>query len=153
MGRASWDDYFLQIAEVVATRATCTRRQVGAVIVHGRRPVGTGYNGAPAGLPHCTDGACPRAHQQPTMGQGYGSCIAIHAEANALLHTAPADRDGATLYCTDAPCFDCAKLIANSGVAEVVVARGIYDTWPATREFLLDASVRVRLLPVAAAAA
>ncbi len=72
--------------------------------------------------------------------------MAIHAEANALLFAGPDERDGATLYSTAIPCFDCAKLIANSGVSEVVASGGRYDGWQATREFLQDCGVRVRVL-------
>lgn len=145
-GRRSWDDYFLDLAQAASTRATCSRRKHGAVIVKGRRIVSTGYNGAPSGYPHCEDGACPRAASDAKQGHDYDSCIAIHAEANALLFATPEDRDGATLYCTGAPCFGCAKLIANSGVAEVVASGGRYEGWDEVRGFLLGCDVRVRLL-------
>lgn len=146
-GRQTWDAYFLDLARATATRATCLRRKHGAVIVSAdRRIVSTGYNGAPSGHPHCMDGACPRALSDTPQGHDYSQCIAIHAEANALLFSAPADRTNATLYCTGAPCFGCAKLIANSGLGEVVAAGGRYDGWDDTREFLLTSDVRVRLL-------
>jgi dCMP deaminase len=145
-GRASWDAYFLDLARVTASRATCARRSHGAVIVQGRRIVATGYNGGPAGYPHCIEGACPRATSDAPQGHDYDRCIAIHAEANALLFSSPEEREGATLYCTGAPCFGCAKLIANSGVAEVVASGGRYDGWDDTRDFLQRCSVRVRLL-------
>jgi dCMP deaminase len=144
--RASWDEYFLELARATSTRATCSRRKHGAVIVRGRRIVSTGYNGGPSGFPHCDEGACPRAASTAPQGHDYESCIAIHAEANALLFSSPGDRDGASLYCTGAPCFGCAKLIANSGVSEVVAAGGRYDGWDEVRDFLRRASVRVRLL-------
>lgn len=144
--RASWDDYFLTIARATASRATCSRRQHGAVVVQERRIVSTGYNGGPSGYGHCTDGFCPRANSDAPQGHDYEQCIAIHAEANALLFASPPERQDAVLYCTGAPCFTCAKLIANSGVAEVVAASGRYDGWDRTREFLLDAGIRVRLL-------
>jgi dCMP deaminase len=108
--------------------------------------VATGYNGGPSGYPHCEDGGCPRATSEAPQGRDYEACIAIHAEANALLFASPEERNGATLYCTGAPCFGCAKLIANSGVAEVVAAGGRYDGWDAVKDFLLTAGVRVRLL-------
>ena len=144
--RASWDEYFLDIARATATRATCSRRQHGAVIVQERRIVSTGYNGGPSGYGHCTDGFCPRASSDAPQGHDYEHCIAIHAEANALLFASPEERQDAVLYCTGAPCFTCAKLISNSGVAEVVAAGGRYEDWERTRTFLLDAGVRVRLL-------
>jgi dCMP deaminase len=144
--RQSWDDYFLDLAKATSTRATCSRRKHGAIIVQGRRIVATGYNGGPSGYPHCEDGGCPRAASDAPQGRDYEACIAIHAEANALLFASPEERNGATLYCTGAPCFGCAKLIANSGVAEVVAAGGRYDGWDAVKDFLLTAGVRVRLL-------
>lgn len=121
--RPNWNDYFLDIARVVATRADCTRRQVGAVIVKNNRIISTGYNGAPAGDPGCaTQGACPRGKlsvdEQP-RDVGYSNCISVHAEANAILY-AYQELSGATLYCTDAPCVECAKLIRGAGIGEVI---------------------------------
>ncbi len=144
--RQSWDDYFLDLASAASTRATCSRRKHGAVIVRDRRIVATGYNGAPSGFPHCDDGACPRAASDAPQGHQYDSCIAIHAEANALLFASPEERRGATLYCTGAPCFGCAKLISNSGIAEVVASGGRYEGWDEVRDFLRTCGVRVRLL-------
>lgn len=144
--RVSWDQYFLDLASTTSSRATCSRRKHGAVIVHDRRIVATGYNGGPSGYAHCEDGGCPRAASPAPQGHDYESCIAIHAEANALLFSSPEERDGATLYCTGAPCFGCAKLISNSGISEVVASGGRYDGWDRVRTFLLTAGVRVRLL-------
>jgi dCMP deaminase len=144
--RASWDEYFLDLARATSSRATCSRRKHGAVIVRDRRIVSTGYNGGPSGFPHCDEGACPRASSTAPQGHDYESCIAIHAEANALLFSSPEERDGASLYCTGAPCFGCAKLIANSGVTEVVAAGGRYEGWDQVRDFLRRSNVRVRLL-------
>ena len=144
--RQSWDDYFLDLARATSTRATCVRRKHGAVVVHGRRIVSTGYNGAPSGFPHCDEGACPRANSEALQGHDYERCIAIHAEANALLFASPDERAGAAIYCTSAPCFGCAKLIANSGIAEVVASGGRYEGWEEVRDFLRACGVRVRLL-------
>lgn len=127
MARPSWDEYFSAIAGVVATRADCTRAQHGAVIVRDHRIVATGYNGAPAGQPGCaTSSACPRgrtsAAVKPHLAPDYTDCIAVHAEANALLY---ADRDkteGAILYITGEPCVGCKKLIAGAGIEKVVIA-------------------------------
>lgn len=130
--RPDWDDYFLGIARAVASRADCTRRQVGVVIVKDRRVISTGYNGAPAGQPGClTASACPRGRQttdavapMSSYDTGPGSCIAIHAEANALLYADGNLTRGAVLYTTDAPCDGCAKLIAGAGIGRVVSASG-----------------------------
>lgn len=144
--RQSWDEYFLTLADATASRSNCSRRKVGAVIVQQRHIRSTGYNGPPSGYGHCDAGACPRAQMDATMGFDYDSCVAIHAEANALLYASPQDREGATLYTSAAPCFSCAKLIANSGITEVVASGGRYDGWDETRRFLLDCKVRVRVL-------
>jgi dCMP deaminase len=137
------------MAETVAKRSSCTRRKHGAVVVQNRRVRGTGYNGGPRGYGHCDGGSCPRARSDVPSGSSYetgpGRCIAIHAEANALLWTAPEERERATIYITGAPCFSCAKLIANSGIDEVVFTYGLpYETWDDTLSFLLECGVRVR---------
>lgn len=129
MSRPTWDEYFAAIAQTVSTRSSCTRRQVGAVVVSpDRRVIATGYNGAPAGEPDCLSGACPRGRQDyaavaastdyDTPGTP-GWCIAVHAEANALLY-ATRDTKGATAYVTAEPCPGCSKLLAAAGVARVV---------------------------------
>ncbi|MGI8575463.1 MAG: deoxycytidylate deaminase [Egibacteraceae bacterium] len=145
--RQSWDEYFLTLATAAASRSNCVRRKVGAVVVSDRHIRSTGYNGPPSGYGHC-ELACPRGRSQRELGDPphYDDCVALHAEANALLFSAPADRAGATLYTTAAPCFACAKLIANAGIVEVVAAGGRYETWESTRTFLQDCDLRVRVL-------
>ncbi|MGH2698981.1 MAG: deoxycytidylate deaminase [Actinomycetota bacterium] len=144
--RADWDRYFLNLARETATRSNCVRRQHGSVIVKNRRIRSTGYNGPPSGHPHCSDGACPRAQGETLSGWDYDECIAIHAEANALLYSSPEEREGATIYITGVPCFGCAKLIANSGIEEVVAEGEPYSGWDKVFNFLLNSQVRVRLL-------
>jgi dCMP deaminase len=141
-----WDRYFLNIARETARRSNCVRSQHGAVVVRNRRIRSTGYNGPPSGHAHCDEGACPRASSEAASGWGYDSCIAIHAEANALLYSSPEEREGASIYITGVPCFSCAKLIANSGIGEVVTEGAPYDGWQEVRDFLLRCRVRVRLL-------
>lgn len=150
--RPSWDEYMLTVARATASRSTCSRRKVGAVIAtQDRRIVATGYNGGPRHYAHCIDGGCPRGRVSTDEATGFGYedpdayCIAIHAEANAIMFSSPEEREGSTLFCTLAPCFGCAKLIANSGVVEVVVGGG-YDLFGPVRKFLLDAGVRVRVI-------
>lgn len=121
--RPSWDEYFLGIATAVAERSDCDRSKVGAVVVKDRRIRGTGYNGSPAGMPGC--GSCPRRVASVIPGEtsyddGPGRCVAIHAEANALLYCDREDLVGATLYITREPCYGCEKLIDASGVERVV---------------------------------
>jgi dCMP deaminase len=131
----SWDEYFLLIAAAVATRAKCTRRKVGAVLVLDRRIISTGYNGAAPGEPDCLEGACPRGgltyDQVPGLGDydrpgTPGFCIAIHAEVNALLF-ATRDTKGATAYITDPPCPGCRKALAAAGIIRVVWPLGEHD--------------------------
>ena len=144
--RTDWDHYFLNIARETASRSNCVRRQHGSVIVNNRRICSTGYNGPPSGHAHCDDGACPRARTNTPSGWGHDNCIAIHAEANAILYSSPQERKQATIYITGVPCFTCAKLIANSGIAEVVATGEPYADWDRVRDFLLDCQVRVRLI-------
>nr|WP_100460640.1 deaminase [Mycobacteroides abscessus] len=123
MSRPSWDKYFLNIATAVAERSDCDRSKVGAVVVKDRRIRGTGYNGSPAGMPGC--GSCPRRLASVSPGEtsyddGPGRCVAVHAEANALLYCDREDLVGATLYVTREPCYGCEKLITASGVERVV---------------------------------
>ena len=141
-----WDEYFLNLARETATRSNCVRRQHGAVIVRNRRIRSTGYNGPPSGHAHCDQGACPRANSDETSGWAYDSCVAIHAEANAILYSSPEQREGGSIYITGVPCFTCAKLIANSGITEVVATGDPYEGWDRVRSFLLDCGVRVRLV-------
>jgi dCMP deaminase len=119
--RPSWDAYFMQIAHIVATRATCPRRSVGAVIVRDRRILATGYNGAPRGLPHCPPGGHERDWPEGCLRAGH--CIrSLHAEQNALLQAAMigVPCDGAAIYVTCQPCNTCAKMLINAGIRRVV---------------------------------
>lgn len=113
--RKDWDHYFMDIAFKVAERSTCNRLKVGAVVIKNNRIKGTGYNGSPAGLPHCEEIGCEIKNNH---------CIrCIHAEVNALLECSPEEREGATLYVTDEPCAECQKLIITSGISKVIYAR------------------------------
>lgn len=124
----SWDNIWMTVAEVIATKSWCVRAQVGAVIVTpDNRIVATGYNGPPAGMlrpsARC-DAWCPRARGEVdvTSTHVYGlTCPTVHAEANALLWSDRSIVRGGTMYVTHAVCHDCVKLIANSGVAAVVM--------------------------------
>lgn len=120
--RPSWNEYFTGIARAVAERSDCERSKVGAVVVKDRRVRGTGYNGSPAGKPGC--GSCPRRRSGVDAGSDYetgdGRCVAVHAEANALLYCDREDLVGATLYITREPCSACDKLIQAAGVHAVV---------------------------------
>lgn len=121
MGRPSWQEYFMEIARVVARRSTCVRRQVGAIIVKERRILCTGYNGAPAGLPHCTDVGCLREKLHIPSGERHELCRGLHAEQNAIIQAAlhGISIKGGTFYITHQPCVLCAKMICNAGIREV----------------------------------
>ena len=121
--RASWDEYFMQIAEIVKTRSTCLRRQVGAVIVKDNRIITTGYNGAPMGLAHCTEtGVCRREELGIPSGQRHELCRALHAEQNAIIQAANLgiSTKDSTIYVTLQPCVICAKMIVNAGINRIV---------------------------------
>src|SRR5262245_30241978 len=112
--RASWDEYFMSIAREVATRSTCDRKHVGAVIVRDRLILATGYNGSIRGLPHCDD----EGHMMED-----GHCVrTIHAESNAIVQAARngVRLEGGDIYVTASPCFGCFKLIANAGLKRIV---------------------------------
>lgn len=118
MERPSRDELCMQIAHVVANRGTCSRAQVGAVIARDGRILVTGYNGPPAGMPHCTDPLGCSVLDRAASG---GCVRAVHAEANAIAYAARhgISTEGADLYCTHLPCLKCAELIINSGLARV----------------------------------
>lgn len=121
--RVSWDEYFMQIAEIVKTRSTCLRRQVGAVIVRENRIITTGYNGAPSGLHHCTEiGGCERERLGIPSGQRHELCRALHAEQNAIIQAAKigVSTEGCTIYITLQPCVICAKMLINAGITRIV---------------------------------
>lgn len=132
--RPDWDDYFLGLAKAVAARADCRRRKAAAVIVKDHRVVSTGYNGGPAGGASCLAGECPRGllsyeelREHTDYESGLGRCVAIHAEANAIIHADFEDMVGATIYMTPGmPCPGCAKLISGTGIKRVVWDDGSY---------------------------
>jgi len=112
--RVSWDRYFMNLAVQAATRSTCPRKHVGAVIVRDKAVLATGYNGSLRGLPHCTDVGCLIENDH---------CVrTVHAEANAILQAARHGVciDGADIYVTASPCWECFKLIANAGIRRVL---------------------------------
>ncbi|MFJ8394362.1 deoxycytidylate deaminase [Streptomyces sp. NPDC094144] len=124
MSRPDWDTYYLAGAAWAATRADCTRAQVGAILVSRDHRVSIGYNGIPAGIPGCaTAGNCPRgklSSAECVPDSSYANCSADHAEYNAITRARPEDLPGATLYVTRAPCPECSTLIVSAGIARVV---------------------------------
>ena len=130
MERPSWDEYFMEMAELTAKRSTCMRRQVGAVIVKDRHAIATGYNGAPRGIMHCEDrGGCLRQQLNVPSGQRHELCMALHAEQNAIIQAAAMGHglEGGTIYITHQPCAICAKMIINAGITRIVIREGYPD--------------------------
>jgi dCMP deaminase len=136
--RVSWDQYFMNIAQVVASRSTCPRKFVGAVIVRDRTILSTGYNGSIRGMPHCTDAGHMMENDH---------CVAtIHAEANAIIQAAKTGAiiDGGTIYVTASPCWNCFKQIANAGIRRIVYGEFYRDD----RIFDVAARLSIDLLHV-----
>jgi dCMP deaminase len=127
--RPSWDTYFMDIARLVASRSTCIRRSVGAVIVKDKRILATGYNGAPSGLAHCLDIGCLREQLNVASGQRHELCRGIHAEQNAIIQAAchGFSIKNTVLYCTNLPCAICTKMIINAGICRIFYQEGYAD--------------------------
>ena len=142
--RISWDEYFMQMAELTSQRSTCLRRHVGAVIVQNKHVIATGYNGAPRGLKHCAEiGGCLREELNVPSGERHELCRALHAEQNAIIQAAKlgVSIDGATLYCTHQPCSVCARMIINAGIKRVVYQEGYPDDF--TLELFAEAGIQL----------
>jgi len=144
--RPSWDQYFMDIVELVSKRSTCLRRKVGAVLVREKRILSTGYNGAPSGLAHCLDIGCLREKLKVPSGERHELCRGLHAEQNAIIQAAlhGVSVNGATMYCTNHPCIICAKMIINSGIISVIYTDGYSDRLAG--EMLKEAGVEIKKL-------
>lgn len=140
------DGAFLQWAKAgAALLSTCAKRQHMAIILDAQgRFIGAGYNGSPPGVAHCIDGACPRAQENTPSGTSYDNCIAVHAEANALLFSDRTARLGGTLYVTGPPCWECSRLMAGSGLRRIVFARDrTFGGWERNVALLRTAGLQV----------
>ncbi|MFA5932373.1 MAG: cytidine/deoxycytidylate deaminase family protein [Candidatus Paceibacterota bacterium] len=146
--RPSWDEYFIEMATLVSSRGTCDRAYVGAVIVKDKRLLATGYNGAPVGLPHCSE----VGHEIHTIVNEDGTtsehCIrTTHAETNAIANAA---RFGvpiaeATMYCTHMPCYACAKILINAGIKRFV-AKNDYHASKRSKEIFKKAGIKLEII-------
>ena len=145
--RPGWDRYFMDIAQVAASRSNCSRRQVAAVIVRDHRVISTGYNGTPRGVRNCCDGGCPRCSSDAPSGTKLGDCLCSHAEENAIVQAAcyGIAVKGATIYTTYSPCLQCAKMIINAGLVEVIYFQR-YTIDDVSLALLREAGVTVRPL-------
>jgi dCMP deaminase len=148
--RPGWDQYFMDIARVAASRSNCLKRKVAAIIVREKRIISTGYNGTPRGTKNCNEGGCPRCNSLASSGTQLDECLCSHGEENAIVQAAyhGVGLSGSTIYSTYAPCLMCAKMIINSGIAEVVYNRD-YPLNDSAFRLFREAGVEVRRLPVA----
>ena len=127
--RPTWDEYFMEMAELARQRSTCLRRGVGAVIVKDNRVIATGYNGVPKGIRHCEETGCLRQQLNVPSGTMHELCRGLHAEQNAIIQAAcmGSSIEGGTLYCTTQPCVICTKMIINAGIKRVVIKESYPD--------------------------
>ncbi|MDG0793157.1 cytidine/deoxycytidylate deaminase family protein [Cohnella ginsengisoli] len=153
--RKDWDTYFMDIAFMASTRSRCPRRHVGAVLVQGKKLLGTAYNGAPMGVPDCSEAGCmiveefaPAPSGEPGIMVKKERCIrTIHAEQNLLLFTDRIDREGSTVYVTDQPCWTCANMLANSGIVEIVFHRGYPKDHDKVSALMAERRIVFRTIP------
>jgi len=138
----------MQIASVVATRSTCLRRQVGALLVLNKRILSTGYNGAPSGLSHCRDVGCLREQLKVPSGERHELCRGLHAEQNAIIQAAVhgVAIEGSVLYSTHYPCAVCAKMLVNAGVTSLVLAENYPDRL--AKEIFAEAEILIRNITI-----
>ncbi len=129
--RPDWDTYYIGIAQAVSTRSTCIRRRYGSVIVRNNTIVSTGYNGSARGMDNCTDhGTCKREELGVPPGERYELCVAVHAEANAIINASVQEMDGATIYVAGTnsdgtragghPCPMCMRMVRNAQIGKVI---------------------------------
>lgn len=141
--RPSWDDYFMKLAKLVASRSTCLRHNVGAVLVREKRILATGYNGAPPGMAHCLEIGCIRDKLKIPSGTRAEICRAVHAEQNAIIQCAVygVSCQESTLYVTHQPCTICTKILIAAGVKRIVYEKPYPDEF--AQSLLKEAKVRL----------
>ncbi|TFG10136.1 cytidine deaminase [Candidatus Thorarchaeota archaeon] len=148
MTRKSRDVYFAEIADLVSSRSTCLRNQVGAVLVKDSQILSTGYNGAPKGLPHCEQVGCLREKMGVKPGERHELCRGLHAEQNAIIQAAyhGISVKDAILYCTTRPCVICTKMLINAGIKEIVYIEEYQDELAA--ELLNESKMQIRKITI-----
>jgi len=147
--RPSWDEYFMNIAKEVASRANCMKRKVAAIIVKDKRIISTGYNGTPRGTKNCNEGGCPRCNSFAKSGSRLDECYCAHGEENAIVQAAyhGISVKGGTMYCTFVPCLYCTRMIINAGIVEVVY-NADYPITEAPENLFRQAGVKLRKMKV-----
>ncbi|OHD64819.1 MAG: cytidine deaminase [Spirochaetes bacterium RBG_13_51_14] len=145
MSRPGWDDYFMRLAEDVASRSTCIRRGVGAIIVKDKRILSTGYNGAPTGISHCTEESCLRTKYNVPSGERHELCRGLHAEQNAVIQAAfhGVSINNATIYITHQPCSICTKMLINAGIKKIICKSPYRD--PLAEEMVRESEIELIL--------
>lgn len=148
MVRKSKDTYFGEIADLVSSRSTCLRNQVGAVIVKESQILSTGYNGAPKGLPHCEEVGCLRDKLGLKSGERHELCRGLHAEQNAIIQAAyhGVSVKGAKIYVTTKPCSICTKMLINAGIVEIIYIEDYND--PLATELLSQSTLKIRKIDI-----
>lgn len=141
--RPSWDEYFMELAKLVATRSTCWRHAVGAILVKGKRILATGYNGSPRGMAHCLEIGCLRDKLKIPSGTRAEICRAVHAEQNATIQCAVygISSEESTIYVTHEPCSVCSKILISAGVKRIVYEKPYPDKF--AKSLLKEAKVKV----------
>ena len=148
MQRPSWPEYFMSIAKLVASRSTCMRRSVGAVLVKGKRILATGYNGVPTGIVHCSEAGCIRESLEINSGERHELCRGLHAEQNVIIQAAyyGVTTKGTTIYSTHKPCIICSKMLINAGVEKIIYLEGYPD--PLADKMLDEANIELVRLEI-----
>ena len=143
--RPSWDEYFMSIASVIASRSNCMKRKVAAIIIKDKRIISTGYNGTPRGVKNCNEGGCERCNTNTESGKNLADCVCSHGEENAIVQSAyhGIAIKGSSLYTTFSPCLLCTKMIINAGIGEVVY-NAEYPLADQTIKLLKEAGIVVR---------
>ena len=142
--RPSYDEYFMEMAHLVAKRSTCLRRNVGAILVKDKHILSTGYNGAPKGLKHCSEVGCLRKKLGIPSGERHEICRGLHAEQNAIIQAAVfgISIKNSVLYCTNTPCVVCAKMLINAGVKEIVYSGEYPDDL--AKKMISESKIKIR---------
>ena len=142
--RPSYDEYFMEMANVVSKRSTCLRRKVGAILVKDKHILSTGYNGAPKGIKHCSEIGCLRKQLNVPSGERHELCRGLHAEQNSIIQAAVfgISIKNSILYCTNTPCIVCVKMLINAGVNEIVYSGEYPDEL--AKKMLNESEVKIR---------
>lgn len=142
--RPNYDEYFMSMAYLAATRSTCLRRQVGAVLVKNKHVLATGYNGPPKGMKHCDETGCLRDELNVPSGERHEICRGLHAEQNAIIQAAVfgISIDESVIYITNTPCVVCAKMLINAGVKEIIYGGEYPDDL--ARQMIEESHLKIR---------